>query len=74
MRNATGIAWEGGPYREEVVLADLELEADLEPDVLHVVAGRTGLLFLFALGEGATWRLLGTRPAGEGDQPFGQPR
>jgi hypothetical protein len=27
----------------EVVLADLELEADLEPEVLHVVAGRNGL-------------------------------
>jgi hypothetical protein len=73
VRRAAGIAWEGGPYREEVVLADLELEADLAPDVLHVVAGRTGLLFLFALGEGATWRLLGTRPASGGDQTFGQP-
>ncbi|MGH3508510.1 MAG: FAD-dependent monooxygenase, partial [Nocardioidaceae bacterium] len=73
VRNSAGIAWEGGPYRQEVVLADLELEADLTPDVLHVVAGRTGLLFLFALGEGATWRLLSTRPARDGDQPYGQP-
>ncbi|WP_432476464.1 FAD-dependent monooxygenase [Nocardioides sp. GXQ0305] len=73
VRSAAGIAWEGGPYREEVVLADLEIEADLTPDLLHVVVGRTGLLFLFALGEGATWRLLGTRPSRDGDQPFGQP-
>lgn len=73
VRNAAGIGWDGGPYRQEIVLADLELEADLMPDVLHVVAGRTGLLFLFALGERATWRLLGTRPAHDGDQPFGQP-
>lgn len=73
VRDTAGIAWEGGPYRQEIVLADLELEADLTPDVLHVVAGRTGLLFLFALGEGATWRLLGTRPARGGDQPYGQP-
>ena len=73
VRNAAGIAWDGGPYRQEIVLADLELEGGLTPDVLHVVAGRTGLLFLFALGEGATWRLLGTRPARDGDQPFGQP-
>ncbi|MER7609161.1 FAD-dependent monooxygenase [Nocardioides sp. NPDC127503] len=73
VRNTAGIAWKGGPYRQEIVLADLELEADLTPDVLHVVAGRAGLLFLFALGEGATWRLLGTRPAGDGDQPYGQP-
>ncbi|MEU0266662.1 FAD-dependent monooxygenase [Nocardioides sp. NPDC006303] len=73
VRNTAGIAWDGGSYRQEIVLADLELEADLMPDVLHVVAGRTGLLFLFALGEGATWRLLGTRPAGSADQPYGQP-
>jgi 2-polyprenyl-6-methoxyphenol hydroxylase-like FAD-dependent oxidoreductase len=73
VREAAGIAWEGGPYRQEIVLADLELGAGLTPDVLHVVAGRGGLLFLFALGEGATWRLLGTRPAGDGDQPYGQP-
>ncbi|WP_328531274.1 FAD-dependent monooxygenase [Nocardioides sp. NBC_00368] len=73
VRDSAGIAWEGGPYREEIVLADLELEAGLTPDVLHVVAGRRGLLFLFALGEGATWRLLGTRPARDGGQPFGQP-
>lgn len=73
VRSAAGIAWDGGPYRQEIVLADLELEAGLTPDVLHVVVGRAGLLFLFALGEGATWRLLGTRPVRGGDQPFGQP-
>jgi 2-polyprenyl-6-methoxyphenol hydroxylase-like FAD-dependent oxidoreductase len=72
VRDAARIAWDGGAYREEVVLADLELEAGLAPDVLHVVTGRRGLIFLFALGEGATWRLLGTRPARTGDQPFGQ--
>jgi 2-polyprenyl-6-methoxyphenol hydroxylase-like FAD-dependent oxidoreductase len=72
VRSIAGIAWEGGAYRQEVVLADLELEADLTPDVLHVVAGRAGLLFLFALGEGATWRLLGSRPARAGDQPYGR--
>lgn len=73
VRGAAGISWPGAAYREEVVLADLELAGDLEPDVLHVVAGRRGLLFLFALGEGATWRLLGTRPASHGSTPFGQP-
>ncbi|MBC7309931.1 MAG: FAD-dependent monooxygenase, partial [Tetrasphaera sp.] len=73
VRYTAGIAWDGGPYRQEIVIADLELETDLKPDVLHVVAGGAGLLFLFALGEGATWRLLGTRPARDGDQPYGQP-
>jgi 2-polyprenyl-6-methoxyphenol hydroxylase-like FAD-dependent oxidoreductase len=64
VRRDAGIGWRGGPYREEVVLADVDLEGDLAPDVLHVVAGRAGLVFVFALGEGAAWRVLATRPAG----------
>ncbi|GEL18864.1 hypothetical protein PA7_27010 [Pseudonocardia asaccharolytica DSM 44247 = NBRC 16224] len=63
VRSATGIGWRGAPYREEIVLADVELAADLTPDVVHVVAGGHGLLFVFAIGERATWRLLATRPA-----------
>ncbi|HEU0027610.1 MAG TPA: FAD-dependent monooxygenase [Ktedonobacterales bacterium] len=73
VRRAAGIRWRGGSYAQEVVLADLELDADLAPGVAHVVAGRQGLLFLFALGESATWRLLATRPAAPGPLPFGQP-
>nr|WP_275588472.1 FAD-dependent monooxygenase [Microlunatus panaciterrae] len=73
VRSVAGIGWRGAPYREEVVLADVELDAGLTPDVLHVVADRAGLVFLFALGEGATWRLLATRPARGGHTPFGQP-
>ncbi len=73
VRRAAGIGWSGRPYAQEVVLADLELDADLAPGVAHVAAGRNGLLFLFALGESATWRLLATRPAGPGPLPFGQP-
>jgi FAD binding domain len=38
-----------------------------------VVAGRQGLVFLFALGELATWRMLATEPAIPCDAPFGQP-
>lgn len=73
VRRAAGIGWHGGPYRKEVVLADLELDADLARGVAHVVAGRRGLLFLFALGESATWRLLATRPTGPDPVAFGQP-
>jgi 2-polyprenyl-6-methoxyphenol hydroxylase-like FAD-dependent oxidoreductase len=61
VRTSAGIGWRGAAYREEVILADVELEGDLAPGVLTVVAGREGLVFLFALGEGATWRLLATR-------------
>jgi 2-polyprenyl-6-methoxyphenol hydroxylase-like FAD-dependent oxidoreductase len=73
VRRAASIAWHGAVYQQEVVLADFELEADLASGIAHVVAGRHGLVFLFALGERATWRLLATRPAGPDPLPFGQP-
>ena len=73
MRAGAGIGWPGGAYPVEVVLADVELDGELSPSVLHVAVGRAGLVFLFALGEGATWRVLGTRPAGTAHTPFGQP-
>lgn len=73
VRRAAGVEWHGGPYRQEVVLADLDLDTDLTRGVAHVVAGRRGLLFVFALGERAPWRLLVTLPAGSDPLPFGQP-
>ncbi|QWZ09856.1 FAD-dependent monooxygenase [Nocardioides panacis] len=73
VRTEAGIAWRGAGYTEEVVLADLELDGHLAPGVLHVGVGRAGLVFLFALGECATWRLLATRPAHDDGGAFGQP-
>ncbi len=73
VRRCTDIRWYGRAYGQEVVLADVELDADLATGVAHVVAGRRGLLFVFALGESATWRLLATRPAGSDPLPYGQP-
>jgi 2-polyprenyl-6-methoxyphenol hydroxylase-like FAD-dependent oxidoreductase len=68
VRRLADIGWRGGWYRQEVVLADLELDGELAPDLIHVAVGRMGLLFLFALGERARWRLLATRP-GDGRAP-----
>jgi 2-polyprenyl-6-methoxyphenol hydroxylase-like FAD-dependent oxidoreductase len=73
VRRAAGIGWRGGPYGEEVVLADAELDADLAAGLAHVVVGRQGVVLVVALGERATWRLLATRPAGHDHLPFGQP-
>jgi hypothetical protein len=58
-----------------VVLADLELEGALAPGIVHAAPGARGLVFLFALGERAPWRLLATRPRPEADPvpAFGQP-
>lgn len=73
VRQTAGLGFAGAAYRQDVVLADVELEGDLATGVAHVVAGRGGLLFLFALGELAPWRLLATQPATPSDAPFGQP-
>jgi len=63
VRRLAGIGWRGGRYREEVVLADVELSCELPSAAAHVFAGRAGMLFLFTPGELAGWRMLATRPA-----------
>jgi 2-polyprenyl-6-methoxyphenol hydroxylase-like FAD-dependent oxidoreductase len=62
VRAQAGLGWTGRLYPVEIVLADAELDGDLPDDAAQVVAGRSGLMFAFRLGERATWRLLGTRP------------
>ncbi|EMF29714.1 monooxygenase FAD-binding protein [Streptomyces gancidicus BKS 13-15] len=74
VRACAGIGWRGRPYAEEVVLADLDLGGMPLGAGAQVFAGRQGLLFLFPLGEQATWRLLATRAsAGGAGRDFGQP-
>lgn len=74
VRACAGIGWHGRPYTEEVVLADLDLGGNLGGTGAQLYAGRRGLLFLFPLGEQATWRLLATRASHGGPRPdFGQP-
>jgi 2-polyprenyl-6-methoxyphenol hydroxylase-like FAD-dependent oxidoreductase len=73
VRTLAGIGWRGGAYRQEVLLADVELDGDLAPGVAHVVPRPRGLLFVFAIGERATWRLLATRERQDDDLPFSQP-
>jgi 2-polyprenyl-6-methoxyphenol hydroxylase-like FAD-dependent oxidoreductase len=73
VRAQAGIGWAGRPYPVEIVLADADLDGDLQAGVAHVAAGPGGLVFAFALGEQAPWRLLATRPARPGPATFGQP-
>ncbi len=73
VRASAGIGWDGGTYPNEIVLADAELDGDLAPGVAHVASGAGGLLFAFALGERASWRLLATQPVRGGALPSGQP-
>jgi 2-polyprenyl-6-methoxyphenol hydroxylase-like FAD-dependent oxidoreductase len=73
VRTAAGVGWLGGTYDREIVLADVELDGDLEPGIAHVVAGRGGLVFVFALGERAPWRILATRPCSAATPSPGRP-
>ena len=73
VRTAAGLGWRGGTYDREIVLADVHLDGDLEPGISHVVAGRDGLVFVFALGERAPWRLLATRPCSPAPPSPGRP-
>ncbi len=59
VRHQAGIAFRGFRYRHSVVLADVE--ACLEPGVVHAWPGRKGIVVLFPAGETANWRLLATR-------------
>ena len=63
VRTISRIGWPGGEYRSEVVLADVELAGRVSPGTVHVAVAAPGLVFLFPLGEHATWRLLATRRA-----------
>ncbi|MFF0683368.1 FAD-dependent monooxygenase [Streptomyces tendae] len=74
VRNCAGVGWRGRPYAKEVVLANLEANGMPPGAGAQVFAGRQGLLFLFPLGEQATWRLLATRAsAGDTRGSVGQP-
>lgn len=64
VRRLAGVDFVGGEHHEEVILADVELDGPLEGGSVHVAVGGSGLVILFPLGEGASWRLLATRPAG----------
>jgi 2-polyprenyl-6-methoxyphenol hydroxylase-like FAD-dependent oxidoreductase len=72
VRTRAGIGWRGGGYSREVVLADVDLDGMVDKDMAHVVVGRSGLVFLFRLGEQASWRLLATRPSTSPSRPPGQ--
>jgi 2-polyprenyl-6-methoxyphenol hydroxylase-like FAD-dependent oxidoreductase len=74
VRTRLGIAWQGAPYRQEVLLADIDLARPTAPDAAQVVAGRDGLVFLFPLGERASWRMLATQAARHPDLPAGESR
>jgi 2-polyprenyl-6-methoxyphenol hydroxylase-like FAD-dependent oxidoreductase len=65
VREGAGIAFEGGTYPQTFVLADLEVDGELERGAAHAFLGDEGVLLLFPLGTPATWRIVGMRPSAE---------
>jgi 2-polyprenyl-6-methoxyphenol hydroxylase-like FAD-dependent oxidoreductase len=69
VRQRAGIPFEGAAYPQTFVLADLEVDGELERDVGHAFLGAGGMLFFFPLARPASWRMLGMRPpSGDGEQ------
>ncbi|HJS56835.1 MAG TPA: FAD-dependent monooxygenase [Vicinamibacteria bacterium] len=62
VRQLAGIPFAGGAYSQTFVLADLEVEGELEPHAGHAFLGAQGILLFFPLGTPATWRMQGIRP------------
>ena len=75
VREVAGIPFQGGRYPHTFVLADLEVDGELERDAAHAFIGAPGMLFFFPLGRPATWRMLGMRPTvpGTREQQPGEP-
>jgi 2-polyprenyl-6-methoxyphenol hydroxylase-like FAD-dependent oxidoreductase len=65
VREGAGIAFEGGTYPQTFVLADLELDGELERGAAHAFLGDEGILLFFPLGTPASWRIIGMRPKAE---------
>jgi 2-polyprenyl-6-methoxyphenol hydroxylase-like FAD-dependent oxidoreductase len=65
VREGAGIPFEGGTYPQTFVLADLELDGELEHGAAHSFLGGEGILLFFPLGTPASWRIVGMRPTTE---------
>jgi 2-polyprenyl-6-methoxyphenol hydroxylase-like FAD-dependent oxidoreductase len=70
VRHRAGIPFQGAAYAQTFVLADLEVDGDLEEGVAHAFLAAGGMLFFFPLARPASWRMLGMRP---GDTTGGAP-
>jgi 2-polyprenyl-6-methoxyphenol hydroxylase-like FAD-dependent oxidoreductase len=62
VREGAGLRFEGGTYPQTFVLADLEVDGELEHGAAHAFLGDEGILLFFPLGTPATWRIVGIRP------------
>ncbi|CAA9335269.1 MAG: hypothetical protein AVDCRST_MAG11-2666, partial [uncultured Gemmatimonadaceae bacterium] len=61
VRKGAGIAFEGAPYPQDFVLADVDLAGVDDPQAIYVFLAREGLLAAFPLGAVGQYRLIGSR-------------
>jgi 2-polyprenyl-6-methoxyphenol hydroxylase-like FAD-dependent oxidoreductase len=72
VRRETGIPFEGDAYPQTFVLADLEVDGELESGAAHAFLGDSGILLFFPLAAPASWRMQGTRSSAadaDGERP-----
>jgi 2-polyprenyl-6-methoxyphenol hydroxylase-like FAD-dependent oxidoreductase len=62
VRRSAGFAFRARSYRPSLLLADLDIDGELESDRLHGFVSGPGLLFLFPSPVADAWRLLAVRP------------
>ena len=58
VRRQAGIAFPARSYRPRLLLADVELSGELDPEALHGILAPAGALFLFPFPGARGWRLL----------------
>src|SRR4029453_861783 len=61
VRREAAIRFQGDAYPQTFVLADLEVDGELEPGAAHAFLGDSGILLFFPLGDPASWRVQGMR-------------
>jgi 2-polyprenyl-6-methoxyphenol hydroxylase-like FAD-dependent oxidoreductase len=68
VRRLARIPFVGRPYAPMFVLADVEADGDLDPDVAHAYLGRRGVLLFFPLGHPTSWRVIGRVPSDDAER------
>ncbi|MGH3462344.1 MAG: FAD-dependent monooxygenase [Kribbellaceae bacterium] len=58
VRRQVGVSFPGRAYRSTLLLADLDVDGELEPGTVHGFVGDPGILFLFPGPGRCPWRLL----------------
>jgi 2-polyprenyl-6-methoxyphenol hydroxylase-like FAD-dependent oxidoreductase len=58
VRHQAGIGFTGSAYPQTFVLADVEVDGDLDPDAAHFFPADDGVLLFFPLRRPASWRIL----------------